>query len=43
MVCSVTCVHLEEEDKEFFAVGTAFLPKEEIEPSKASQNFIESG
>lgn len=36
MVCSVACIHLEDEDKEFYAVGSAFLVKEEIEPSKAS-------
>ena len=38
MVCSVACIHLEDEDKEFYAVGSAFLAKEEIEPTKASSN-----
>lgn len=36
MVCSATSILLQGEDKEFYAVGSAFSSKTEAEPSKVS-------
>ena len=34
MACSVTSITLDDDTNEYFAVGTALVPPEELEPSK---------
>ena len=41
MACSVVSISLSDDSKEYFAVGTAFVPPQELEPSKGRIILLE--